>query len=53
MLPVSVWIVELVWSLGCDDVNQMLTQPLINYNLEKGWYLVSAPIITANWKNPE
>jgi hypothetical protein len=31
------------------SVNQMLLQPFINYNLKKGWYLTSAPIITANW----
>ena len=27
----------------------MLIQPFVNYNLEDGWYLTSAPIITANW----
>jgi hypothetical protein len=32
------------------DVNQMLIQYFINYNLPQGWYLVSAPILTANWK---
>jgi hypothetical protein len=26
-----------------------LAQYFINYNLPKGWYLTSAPIITANW----
>lgn len=43
-----------VWSFaGTDhrgDVNQMLLQYFINYNLRDGWYLVSAPIITANWE---
>jgi hypothetical protein len=35
------------------DVNQMLIQPFVNYNLKHGWYLVSSPIITANWEvNP-
>jgi hypothetical protein len=37
-----------VWSYagwGDRSVNQMLTQPFINYNLKNGWYLVSAPII--------
>jgi hypothetical protein len=34
------------------DVNQMLTQPFINYNFPRGWYLTSSPIITANWKAP-
>ena len=32
-----------------NEVNQMLIQPFINYNLAKGWYLSSAPIITADW----
>jgi hypothetical protein len=32
------------------DVNQMLVQPFLNYNLPRGWYLTSAPIMTANWK---
>jgi len=32
------------------DVSQMLIQPFVNYNLPEGWFLVSAPIITANWE---
>jgi hypothetical protein len=28
----------------------MTFQYFINYNLPKGWYLSSAPIITANWE---
>lgn len=43
-----------IWSFGGDDdrgdVNQMLLQPFVNYNMPDGWYLVSAPIITANWE---
>jgi len=42
-----------VWSYaGCgdQDVNQLLIQPIVNYNLSKGWYLTSVPIITANWE---
>jgi hypothetical protein len=44
-----------VWSVeaGPRDrpaVNQMLVQPFVNYNLPHRWYLVSSPIITANWK---
>jgi hypothetical protein len=35
------------------NVNQMLMQPFVNYNLRHGWYLTSSPIITANWEvNP-
>lgn len=33
-----------------EDVNQTLIQPIVNYNLPKGWYLVTSPIITANWE---
>ena len=34
------------------DVNKMLLQPFLNYNFpdKPGRYLVSAPIITANWE---
>jgi len=32
------------------DVNQMLAQPFVNYNLRHGWYLTSSPIVTANWE---
>ena len=42
-----------VWSFagsGDQDVNLFTWQYFINYNLEDGWYLTSAPIITANWK---
>ena len=42
-----------LWSFAGDDdrgdVNQFLFQPFANYNLDDGWYLVSAPVITANW----
>ena len=31
------------------NVSQFLLQPFVNYNLPDGWYLVSSPIITANW----
>ena len=42
-----------VWSVagsgGRPDVNQMLLQYFINYNLKKGWYFTTSPIVTANW----
>ena len=41
------------WSFagwGDQDVSAMLIQPFVNYNLPDGLYLVSAPIITANWE---
>ncbi len=40
------------WSVagwGHRDVNQMVIQPFINYNLPDGWYLTSSPVMTANW----
>jgi hypothetical protein len=42
-----------VWSIGGsgdNDVNLFTWQYFINYNLPNGWYLTSAPIITANWE---
>jgi hypothetical protein len=42
-----------IWSFGGSgdqDVNLFTWQYFVNYNLPQGWYLVSAPIITANWK---
>ncbi|MGD0230935.1 MAG: neuromedin U [Syntrophorhabdales bacterium] len=54
------WVVGLlvqnVWSFAGPSgqsnpsVNQFLAQYFINYNLQKGWYITSSPIITANWK---
>ena len=44
-----------VWSLagsGDRDVNLFTWQYFINYNMADGWYLTSAPIITANWEAP-
>jgi hypothetical protein len=47
-------LVNNVWSVaGPSDrttVNQMMLQPFVNYNLSKGWYLTTGPIINANWK---
>jgi hypothetical protein len=40
------------WSVvgwGKQNVNAFLLQPFVNYNLPDHWYLVSAPIMTANW----
>jgi len=42
------------WSVAGDDmysdVNSFFGQYFINMNFPKGWYISSAPIITANWK---
>jgi hypothetical protein len=44
-----------VWSFGGTPgaagtrYNTFLAQYFVNYNFGKGWYVTSAPIITANW----
>jgi hypothetical protein len=47
-------LIQNLWSYAGDSdrahVNEFLLQPFLNYNMEDGWYLSSAPIITANWK---
>ena len=47
-------LVNNIWSFaGNSDrssVSAFLLQPFINYNLPHGWYLVTSPIITANWR---
>ena len=47
-------LVNQIWSFAGDRdrsaVSAFLVQPFVNYNLPGGWYLVSAPIITANWR---
>jgi hypothetical protein len=43
------------WSVGGwgpRNLNNFLAQPFCNYNLPKGWYLTSAPVITADWNAP-
>ena len=44
-----------IWSVAGSgsrtDVNQMLLQYFVNYNMKKGWYLTTQPIITANWNS--
>ncbi len=43
-----------VWSIAGTGsrapVNQFLLQYFINYNIKHGWYVTTAPIITANWR---
>ena len=33
-----------------DDISLMVLQPFVNYNYAGGWYLSSAPVITANFE---
>lgn len=35
-----------------DELNTFLFQYFVNYNLSDGWYLVSAPVFTADWNAP-
>ena len=50
-------LVNNMWSYAGEedrkDVNKMLIQPFINYNLPKGWYISVSPIITADWENED
>ena len=43
-----------LWSFAGDsdrkNVNQTLIEPFLNYNLDKGWYLTTDLVITANWE---
>jgi hypothetical protein len=47
-------IAQNIWSFAGDsdaaDVNVFSMQVAVNYKLKKRWYLTSAPLITANWK---
>jgi len=47
-------LVRQLWSFAGDSdrahVSQFLAQVFVNYNLPKGWYLTSSPVITANWE---
>ncbi len=43
-----------LWSFAGDsdrsDVSQLLVEPFLNYNLDKGWFLITDLVLTANWK---
>ena len=42
-----------IWSFDSDaDVNFFFSQIFANYNMDKGWFLTSQPIFTANWEAP-
>ena len=42
-------VVNNIWTFGDISENKFLFQYFVNYNLPKAWYIVTAPIITANW----
>jgi hypothetical protein len=40
-----------IWSFDSDaNVNFFFSQIFANYNMNKGWFLTTQPIITANWE---
>ena len=45
-----------LWSFAGDDdrpdVNQFLLEPFVNYNFEKGWFMLTDLVMTANWDAP-
>jgi hypothetical protein len=48
-------LVSNVWNIGngynnAADVDEMILQPFINYNMKGGWYVSTAPVMTANWE---
>jgi hypothetical protein len=52
------WVTAIItsntWSFAGDaeraDINLFYAQLVANYNIKNGWYLSSAPVITANWE---
>lgn len=52
------WVVGMlaqnIWDFASDndepDINKSTVQPIINYNLEEGWYLSATTTMTANWE---
>jgi len=42
-------VINNIWTFGDVKENKFLFQYFVNYNLPKAMYLVSAPIMTANW----
>ena len=45
-----------LWSFAGDDdrsdVNQFLLEPFVNYNFDKGWFILTDLVMTANWDAP-
>ena len=42
-------VINNIWTFGDVEENKFLFQYFVNYNLPKAWYLVTGPILTANW----
>ena len=43
-----------IWSFAEDsgepDINKAIVQPIINYNIDNGWYLSATTTMSANWE---
>ncbi len=46
---VAGFVIHNIWTFGDVAENKFLFQYFVNYNLPDAWYLVSGPILTANW----
>jgi hypothetical protein len=46
----NIWSVAGHSNVDKPAVNQFLLQWFVNYNMKKGWYLTTSPIVTANWR---
>jgi len=42
-------VINNIKTFGDKSTNKFFINYFVNYNMPKGWYLVSAPIVTANW----
>ena len=46
-----------VWSLAGDserdDINRLVVRGLLRYQLDRSWYLISSPLISSDWTQPE
>lgn len=47
-------VISQIWDItdnkSNEDISAMTFQPFVNYNFGKGWYVSTAPVITANWE---
>ena len=46
-----------VWSLAGDserdDINRLVVRGLLRYQLDRSWSLISSPLISSDWTQPE
>ncbi|RLD61758.1 MAG: hypothetical protein DRI95_13885, partial [Bacteroidetes bacterium] len=43
-------VINNIWTFGEASTNKFFINYFVNYNMSKGWYLVSAPIVMSNWQ---